>query len=120
MVMNELRSHFRPEFLNRLDETILFNPLTRDNMSGIIKLIIQDLNSRLADKDLTIELTGEAEDWIVEQAYDPAYGARPLKRYLQKHVETLVAILILSDSVKNGDVILIKINKGELEAEIKA
>ena len=93
-VMNDLRAHFRPEFLNRLDETILFKPLTRDNIGGIIKLIIADLNKRLADKELTVKLTPEAENLIVENAYDPVYGARPLKRYVQKYVETLAAKLI--------------------------
>ena len=120
LVMNELRAHFRPEFLNRLDETILFKPLTKANIGGIIKLIIKDLNKRLTDKDLTIELTKEAEDFIIEQAYDPVYGARPLKRFIQKHVETLAAKLILADLVKSGDIILINLNKNALEACVKA
>ena len=119
LVMNELRGHFRPEFLNRLDEIILFKPLTRENIGSIIKLIICDLNNRLADKDLSIELSEEAKDFIIEQAYDPVYGARPLKRYVQKHVETLVAKLILADLVKSGDTILINLNKNELETQIK-
>ena len=120
MVMNELRGHFRPEFLNRLDETILFKPLTKANIGGIIKLIVAELNMRLADRELTIELTQEAENFIIEQAYDPVYGARPLKRYIQKHVETLAAKLILADLVKSGDTILINLNKNALEALVKA
>ncbi len=120
LVVNELRGHFRPEFLNRLDETILFKPLTKANIGGIIKLIIKDLNERLTDKELTIELTPEAEDFIIEQAYDPVYGARPLKRYIQKYVETLAAKLILADLVKSGDTILINLNKNDLEALVKA
>ncbi|MBQ9143099.1 MAG: ATP-dependent chaperone ClpB [Lachnospiraceae bacterium] len=120
LVMNELRGHFRPEFLNRLDETILFKPLTKANIGGIIKLIIKELNERLSDKDLTIELTEEAESFIIDEAYDPVYGARPLKRYIQKHVETLAAKLILADLVKSGDTILINLNKNALEALVKA
>ncbi len=120
MVMNELRGHFRPEFLNRLDETILFKPLTKANIGGIIKLIVNELNMRLADRELTIELTKVAENFIIEQAYDPVYGARPLKRYIQKYVETLVAKLILADLVKSGDTILINLNKNALEALVKA
>ncbi len=117
LVMEELHAHFRPEFLNRLDETILFKPLTKDNISGIIKLIIADLNRRLSDKELTVELTPEAESYIVENAYDPVYGARPLKRFIQKHVETLSAKLILADQVEQGDRILIKMENGELSAD---
>ena len=120
LVMNELRGHFRPEFLNRLDETILFKPLTKANIGGIIKLIIKELNERLLDKNLTIELSEEAERFIIEEAYDPVYGARPLKRYIQKHVETLAAKLILADLVKSGDTILINLNKNALEAVVKA
>ena len=118
-VMTELRAHFRPEFLNRLDEVILFKPLTRENIGGIIKLIVADLNERLADRDLTLELTPEAEHFIVEQAYDPVYGARPLKRYVQKHVETLAARLILADKVQGGDIILLDVEGGELKASVK-
>ena len=118
-VMNDLRAHFRPEFLNRLDETILFKPLTRDNIGGIIKLIIADLNKRLADKELTVELTPEAENLIVENAYDPIYGARPLKRYVQKYVETLAAKLILADETDEGDTILIDVANGELTARVE-
>ncbi len=117
-VMTELRAHFRPEFLNRLDEVILFKPLTKENIGGIIKLIVADLNARLADKDLTLKLTAEAENFIVEQAYDPVYGARPLKRYVQKHVETLAAKLILADKVQGGDTILLDVEDGELRASV--
>ena len=117
--MNELRGHFRPEFLNRLDETILFKPLTRENIGGIIRLIIDDLNRRLADRDLNLELTPEAERFIVDNAYDPVYGARPLKRYIQKYVETLTAKLILSDTVDSGDTVLICVKDGALTASIK-
>ena len=119
MVMNDLRAHFRPEFLNRLDETILFKPLSKEHIGGIIKLIIADLNRRLSDKELTVELSGEAEAFIVENAYDPVYGARPLKRYIQKYVETLSAKLILADRVKQGDAILITVENGELAASVK-
>ena len=118
-VMNELRAHFRPEFLNRLDETILFKPLTKENIGGIIKLLVDDLNRRLADRDLSLELTPEAEQFVVEQAYDPVYGARPLKRYVQKHVETLAAKLILGDQVDSGDTIQIAVENGELTAKVK-
>ena len=119
MVMEELRAHFRPEFLNRLDETILFKPLTKGNIGGIIKLIVADLNRRLEDKELKVELSPEAEQLIVEDAYDPVYGARPLKRYIQKYVETLAAKLILADQVAQGDTIVIKTKDGELAAEVK-
>ncbi len=115
-VMGELRAHFRPEFLNRLDETILFKPLTRDHIGGIVGLIIADLNRRLADRELKLELTPEALACIVENAYDPVYGARPLKRYIQKHVETMVARLILEDKVPGGGTVLIDARDGELTA----
>ena len=118
-VMNDLRNHFRPEFLNRLDETILFKPLTKENIGGIIKLIIADLNRRLSDKDLTVELTPQAQSYIVDNAYDPVYGARPLKRFIQKHVETLSAKLILADQVEEGDTILIDLQDGKLTALVK-
>ena len=115
-VMNELRASFRPEFLNRLDETILFKPLTKDNIGSIIRLIVDDLNRRLADRELSIELTHEAERFIAQQAYDPVYGARPLKRYIQKYVETLSAKLILADEVGAKDTILIKVEDSGLVA----
>jgi ATP-dependent Clp protease ATP-binding subunit ClpB len=121
LVMGELRAHFRPEFLNRLDETIMFKPLTKDNIGGIIKLILADINKRLADKEISIEIADRAEHYIVENGYDPVYGARPLKRYIQKYVETLAAKLILADNVKVGDTILIDLSdsKDELIAVIK-
>ncbi|MDE7330731.1 MAG: ATP-dependent chaperone ClpB [Lachnospiraceae bacterium] len=120
MVMNDLRAHFRPEFLNRLDETILFKPLSKDNITGIIQLIIKDLNRRLSDRELTVELTPLAQRFIVEQAYDPVYGARPLKRYIQKYVETLSARLILEDKVTQGDTILIDVEDKALTAGVKS
>ena len=116
MVMQELRAHFRPEFLNRLDETIMFKPLTKENIGGIIKLIVADLNRRLADRNIAIRIDKNAEDYIIEQAYDPIYGARPLKRYIQKYVETLSAKLILADKVESGDVIHIILEEDELKA----
>ena len=119
MVMNDLRGHFRPEFLNRLDEIILFKPLSKENIGGIIKLIIADLNKRLSDRELLVELSPEAEAYIVQQAYDPIYGARPLKRYIQKYVETLSAKLILADQVAQGDTILISVDNDELKASVK-
>ncbi len=119
LVMNDLRNHFRPEFLNRLDETILFKPLTKANIGGIIDLIIADLNERLGDRNLTIEVSEEAQEFIVEQAYDPVYGARPLKRYIQKYVETLAAKLILADKVRGGDTIRIDLLEEDLVAEVK-
>ena len=120
MVMGELRAHFRPEFLNRLDETVLFKPLTKDNIGGIISLILADINRRLADKELGIEISESARHYIVENGYDPVYGARPLKRYIQKHVETLAARLILADKVRAGDTILIDLDStgSALEAVI--
>ena len=118
-VMNDLRAHFRPEFLNRLDETILFKPLTKDNIGGIIKLIIADLNKRLADRELTVELSDAAENFIIDQAYDPIYGARHLKRYIQKYVETLSAKLILEDKVDQGDTIYIDVDGDHLTADVK-
>ena len=115
-VMHDLRAHFRPEFLNRLDEIILFKPLTKGNIGGIIELLIADVNKRLADKELKIALTDEAKNFIVENGYDPVYGARPLKRYLQKNVETLAAKLILADGVRAGDTIEIGLSDGKLTA----
>ena len=116
MVMGDLRNHFRPEFLNRLDETILFKPLTKDNIGGIIRLIVDDLNRRLADRELRIELSPEVTQFIVDNAYDPVYGARPLKRYIQKYVETLSAKLILADQVEAKDTIQIVLRDGQLAA----
>ncbi len=115
-VMNDLRSHFRPEFLNRLDETILFKPLTKNNIGSIIDLLVADINKRLADKELVVALSDTAKQFIVDNGYDPVYGARPLKRYLQKNVETLAARLILSDGVHTGDTIRIDVVDGKLNA----
>ena len=119
-VMTELRSRFRPEFLNRLDEIIMFHPLTKDDIGGIIQLIVDDLNKSLSDRDLHLELTPEARQFVVDNAYDPAYGARPLKRYIQKNVETLAAKLILQDAVDEGDTILIDVKNGSLTAAKQA
>ena len=118
-VLEEVRGHFRPEFLNRLDEIILFKPLTKDNIGGIIKLLLTDLNKRLVDKEIRVELTDAAEQYVVDHGYDPIYGARPLKRYLQKHVETLAAKLILSDGVRAGDTILTDVEGNQLTARVK-
>ena len=118
-VMNELRGHFRPEFLNRLDEIIMFKPLTKDNIGNIINLLMNDLNKRLADREITVELSDSARQFIVDHGYDPIYGARPLKRFLQKHVETLSAKLILADEVREGDTILIDTEGDKLTARVK-
>ncbi len=118
-VMEELRGYFRPEFLNRLDEIILFKPLSKDNIGGIIKLLIEDLNRRIKDKELSLELSKDAEEYIISEAYDPLYGARPLKRYLQKNVETLTAKLILEDKVNAGDTIEIVLIDGKLIGIVK-
>ena len=118
-VMNELRSHFRPEFLNRLDEIIMFKPLSKDDIHSIIDILMKNLNKRLADREISIELDSAAKDYIIEQGYDPVYGARPLKRFLQKHVETLAGKLILSDAVLPGDVILIRYDGEKLTAGVK-
>ncbi len=116
MVMQELRGHFRPEFLNRLDEIILFKPLTKAHVGHIIDLILADVNKRLADKELVIRLTDKAAAFIVDSAYDPVYGARPLKRFMQKTVETLAARLILGDGVSTGDTIVVDVVDGALKA----
>lgn len=115
-VMQQLRGHFRPEFLNRLDEIILFKPLMKHQIGDIIDLLLQDVNKRLVDRRLRIKMTEDAKTYIIEQAYDPIYGARPLKRFLQKHIETLSARLILMDQVKEGDTILIQMSSGKLTA----
>ena len=117
-VMDLLHAHFRPEFLNRLDEIILFTPLTKENIAGIIDLIIADLNKRLADRQITIKLTDAAKEFVADAAYDPSYGARPIKRYIQKHVETLSAKLILQDKADEGDTIVIDVADGALTAYI--
>lgn len=119
LVMQELKAHFRPEFLNRLDETILFKPLTKENMESIIDLLVVDLNKRLVDKEIKVELTKEAKFYIIKNGYDPLYGARPLKRYLQKNVETLAARLILSDGLSAEDTILIDVENDALVAKVK-
>ncbi len=115
-VMGELRAAFRPEFLNRLDETIMFKPLTRDNIGGIMKLILKDVNDRLSDRRLSIELTDEACELIIKEAYDPVYGARPLKRFMQRTVETLAAKKILEGDMEEGDTITIGVSDGALAA----
>ena len=119
MVMNDLRSHFRPEFLNRLDEIIMFKPLTKDNIGGIIELMLADVNKRLEDKELSIHLTDAAKNYVIEHGYEPAYGARPLKRYLTKHVDTLAARMILSGEVYAQDTIVIDEQGGELVASVQ-
>ena len=118
-VMEDLRNHFRPEFLNRLDETIMFKPLTKNNIGGIIKLLLADVNKRLAEKEISIELSKEAEQYVIDGGYDPVYGARPLKRFLQKHVETLAAKCILSGEISQGDVIYMDVKEDALTAYVK-
>ena len=118
-VMEELRAHFRPEFLNRLDETILFKPLTSENIGNILDLMMQELNGRLTDREISVELTEAAKGLIIKNAYDPVYGARPLRRYLQKNVETLSARLILSDRVRSRDTIVIDAADGALSADVR-
>ena len=118
-VMNELRGNFRPEFLNRLDEIIMFKPLTKENIGGIITLLMKDLNKRLVEREITVELSDAANRFIVDHGYDPVYGARPLKRFLQKHVETLSAKLILADEVRAKDIILIDVEGDHLTAHVK-
>ncbi len=118
-VEDMLKLHFRPEFLNRLDEIIMFKPLTRENISGIVELLMKDMNRRVADRNLTIELTEAGKSLVTEQGYDPVYGARPLKRYLQKNVETLVARLILSNTLNSGDTVLIDAENGKLTCRKK-
>ena len=119
MVMNELRAHFRPEFLNRLDEIIMFKPLSKEDIHSIIDILMKNLNNRLVNREISIELDPAAKDYIIEQGYDPVYGARPLKRFLQKHVETLAGRLILSDAVLPGDVIQIHYDGEKLAAGVK-
>lgn len=119
-VMNQLKNYFRPEFLNRLDDIILFKPLTKANIAGIIDLLMEDLNHRLAEREISIELTAEAKEYVISHAYDPIYGARPLKRYLQKYVETIIAKIIMRDAVRTGDTILILVEDGELNTRVKA
>ena len=118
-VMNDLRAHFRPEFLNRLDEIIMFKPLTKADIENIIAIMVANLNKRIADRELFIEITDEAAAFIVDKGYDPVYGARPLKRFLQKHVETLAGRMILADEVKPGDTIVIDTDGEKLTARVK-
>ncbi len=119
MVKGELRAHFRPEFLNRLDEIIMFKPLSKDDIQGIVDILIKNLNKRLSDREISIALTPEAKHYVIEHGYDPVYGARPLKRFLQKHVETLAGRLILADGVLPGDTIEISCDGDTLHAEAK-
>ena len=119
IVMEELKQYFRPEFLNRLDEIILFNPLTKKDICAIINLLVEELNKRLSEKELIIEMTEEAKQFVLENGYDPLYGARPLKRFLQKHVETAVAKLILEGNVTGGDTIMIEMKGEKLTASVK-
>ena len=120
MVQNDLRGHFRPEFLNRLDEIIMFKPLTKDNIGGIVDLLMAELNNRLADQEIHIRLTAAAKNHIIEGGYDPVYGARPLKRYLQKYVETLAAKMILGGKVGQDDTIVLDVTDGELTASVQS
>ena len=118
-VMDDLRGHFRPEFLNRLDEIILFKPLTKDNIGSIVDLMVKELNDRLADQELSLELTDAAKKDVIDNGYDPVYGARPLKRYLQKYVETLTARKILSGEVHTGDTLVLDVENGEYVVKVK-
>jgi ATP-dependent Clp protease ATP-binding subunit ClpB len=119
MVMDQLRGSFRPEFLNRLDEIIMFKPLTKDNIGNIIDLMIKDLNRRLETQEIHLELNQDAKDYIIDGGYDPVYGARPLKRFLQKNVETLAARLILSGKVGMEDTIVFGVENGKLTADVR-
>ena len=119
LVRRDLKNHFRPEFLNRLDEIIMFKPLTKENIGDIVTLMMRDLNRRLDDKEISVELTEAAKDFIIEEAYDPIYGARPLRRFLQKTVETLSAKLILSGQIGIGDTIMMDLEEGRLTARLK-
>ena len=119
-VMAQLKSSFRPEFLNRLDEIIMFKPLTKENLSGIIDLQMEGINRLLGEKELSVELTDAAKELVAERSYDPAYGARPLKRYLQKNVTTLAARIILEGNLDTQDVIIVDADeRGELSARVK-
>ena len=118
-VMDDLRGHFRPEFLNRLDEIIMFKPLTKSNIGKIVDLMVGELDKRLADQELSLELTDAAKDQVIENGYDPVYGARPLKRYLQKYVETLAARKILSGDVRAGDTLVLDVQNGEFIVTVK-
>jgi ATP-dependent Clp protease ATP-binding subunit ClpB len=119
MVMDDLRGHFRPEFLNRLDEIIMFKPLTKDNIGNIVDLMVAELDKRLSDQELSLTLTEAAKKQVVENGYDPVYGARPLKRYLQNYVETLAAKKILSGDVHAGDTLELDVQDGEFMINVK-
>jgi ATP-dependent Clp protease ATP-binding subunit ClpB len=119
LVMSDLRGNFRPEFLNRLDEIIMFKPLTKDNIGGIVELLLDELNERLVDRDLHIELTDAAKTYVIDNGYDPVYGARPLKRFLQKNVETLAARVILEGNANMGDTITLDVKDGELTTSVR-
>ena len=118
-VMEELQGHFRPEFLNRLDEIIMFKPLTKENIGGIVDLMVKELSDRLADQELSLELTDAARTQVIENGYDPIYGARPLKRYLQNYVETLAAKKILSGDVHAGDTLVLDVKDGDFVINTK-
>ena len=115
-VMNKLKQHFRPEFLNRIDETIIFKSLSKENIGSIVDLMVKDLNKRLAGQEITIKLTDKAKSAIIDQGYDPVYGARPLKRFIQKNVETLVARMILAGEVSTQSAIIIDYDGQKLTA----
>ena len=117
LVMNELRNSFRPEFLNRLDEVIMFKPLTKNNIGGIVDLIMAELNERLSDRQLKIQLTPAAKQFVIDQGYDPVYGARPLRRYIQKNVETMAAKIILAGNISEGSTITIDSDGSQLKAQ---
>ncbi|MBP5294323.1 MAG: type VI secretion system ATPase TssH, partial [Lachnospiraceae bacterium] len=119
LVTADLRNHFRPEFLNRLDETIFFKPLSRSDIGAIVKLMVADVNKRLAAKDIKVDLTEKALAYIAENGYDPQFGARPLKRYLQKHVETEAARIILQGNLSEGSRIVFSVSDGQLSAEVR-
>ena len=119
LVTADLRNHFRPEFLNRLDETIFFKPLSRKDIGAIVKLMVADVNKRLEARDIRVELTDEALDYVAENGYDPQFGARPLKRYLQKNVETAAARTILQGNLSEGSTIIFDVKDGELTAEVQ-
>ena len=119
LVTEDLRNHFRPEFRNRLDETIFFKPLSRKDIGAIVRLMVEDVNKRLQAKSIRVELTEEARDYVAENGYDPQFGARPLKRYLQKNVETEAARIILRGNLSEGDVIIFGVKDGELTAEVR-
>ena len=118
-VMDDLRAHFRPEFLNRLDEIIMFKPLTKTNIGNIVDLMVKDLDKRLSDQELSLTLTEAAKENVIENGYDPVYGARPLKRYLQNYVETLAAKKILSGDVHTGDTLVLDVENGEFVVRVQ-